>query len=679
MRCLLALEEFMRRRSFLLPGLCIALMLSGCGGFQATYAPRPTPTPPPPVVGVTVSPANTNVNGLKSQLFAAQVTGTSNQAVTWSLSGTGCNGPSCGSIAANGVYKAPATVPVPAIVIAIATSAADSTKSAAASVTVLPTLAVEVAVAPRRATILANKTVNLAALVTNTLNTGVSWTVTGTSCIGVACGTISTSGVYTAPAAAGAVTVTATSQADASKADQATITVVDAAEALITGTYTYLLNSMSFGGGFAAVGSITFQPGGKFIASEDGEFSSGSNNPDAWSGTYPIDSDGRGSVTGSGLHIGTRDLKISVLPADEIRFVQFNTAGQRASGVMRRTNTTGAATAGDWAFEFSGTDGSGGPMGMIGHLQLDGGGSTTGLFALNSSAGFRQGRLTGNYAPPLAGRSTVQLVGLGQTLDWVFYVVDDNELFWVMSGSHDPVITELSGRAVRRTGAPFAASSLDATTVLGVTGNGAVSAGTLAFDGAISASGIRDQRSGSGTVIQNAAATATYSVDPSGGCGDLSTQFAGVAQHFSMCLIAPNQGFVLQPIDLTTANALLGAFSPQVGSFGIAIPDGTYKFGSEWPGDYTAGLAAGILNSNSGMLSGIADITLPGGDTEAQAVTGSITSFDPATGRGTATFNLPGMSTTAFYIISSGRLVLLPMTAGIPGVDAIGSVISAGR
>jgi hypothetical protein len=672
----------MCRRLFFLAGFGLALLLSGCGDLKVTYsAPPPTPTPPPTPVVVTVSPAAAIVNGLKSQLFTAAVSGTSNTAVTWSVSGAGCSAVSCGSIAANGVYKAPATVPSPAIVTVTATSNANA-NTGTALVTVLPALPVEIAVAPRTATILVNKSVNLSALVTNTLNTAVSWTVAGSGCTGAPCGTISPSGIYTAPTAAPApatVTVTATSLADPSKADQATITVVDTAEALITGTYTYLLNSKSFGAGFAAAGSITFQPGGKFIASEDGQFSSGANNPDVWSGTYTISNDGRGTVTGAGLHIGTRVLQISVLPADEIRFVQFNTSGQRTSGVMRRATGTGASLADDWAFEFNGTNSTGAPLGMMGRLQLDAGGNITGLFALNKGSGFTQGQLTGNYVPPLAGRSSVQLVGMGQTLNWVFYIANDNELFWVMNGSVDPLITELSGRAVRRTGTPFAASSLDATTVLSLTGNGGVSGGTLVFDGAISASGIRDQRPGSGTVIQNAATTATYSVDPNSGCGDLSAQFAAGVQHFTVCLIAPNRGFVLQPIDATTGDVFLGEFSPQVGSFSAGVLDGTYNFGSEWPSDYTAGLAMGILTSSSGTLSGIADVTLPGGDTTGEAVSGSIISFDPATGRGTAMLNLPGMSSVAFYIISSGRIVLLPMTAAKPGVDDIGSVIIAGR
>lgn len=650
----------------------IALLWSGCGKLQVTFAPRPTPTPPPPpVVAVTVSPASANVNGLKSQLFTAQVTGTSNTAVTWSLSGAGCNGPSCGSIAANGVYRAPATAPSPAIVTVTATSNADNAKTGTAFVTVLPSLPVEVSVIPRTATILAGKNVNLAALVTNTLNTAVSWAVAGSGCTGAACGTISLSGVYTAPVAApspASVTVTATSLADPSKTDQAAITVVDTAEALITGTYTYLLNSMSWGGGFAAVGSITFQPGGTFVASEDGEFSSGASNPDTWSGTYMIGSDGRGTVTGTGLHIGTRALQISVMPADEIRFVQFNNPGQRTSGVMRRANATGASLAGDWAFGFNGVDPAGAPMGMVGHLQLDSGGNITGAFALEYNGGLTQGQLTGNYAPPLAGRCSVQLVGLRQTLNWVFYIANDNELFWLMDGSRDPAITELSGRALRRSGTLFGASSLDGSAVLSLTGFGWLSAGALAFDGAIWTSGIQDLRSSSGSVTENAGFTDKYWVD-STGCGAVSS--------FAVCLIAPNQAFVLD--DGGTVTALLGELSPQVGPFSAGPLDGTYNFGSERPGDSGAGLAVGVLTSSAGALSGIADITLPGGDTAGQAFSGSILSFDPATGRGTATLSLPGMSDTVFYAISNSRLVLLPMTAAKPGVDDIGSVIIAGR
>jgi hypothetical protein len=61
-----------------------------------------------------------------------------NQSVTWSVVGTGCSDASCGKIDATGEYTSPATVPDPATVTVTARSVVDSTKSAAATVTIVP-------------------------------------------------------------------------------------------------------------------------------------------------------------------------------------------------------------------------------------------------------------------------------------------------------------------------------------------------------------------------------------------------------------------------------------------------------------------------------------------------------------------------------------------------------------
>lgn len=76
-------------------------------------------------VSVTLGPASISVAPGKSATFLASVTGTGNTAVSWSLS------PATGTIA-NGVYTAPATVAAAQQVTIIATSLADSTKSATA-------------------------------------------------------------------------------------------------------------------------------------------------------------------------------------------------------------------------------------------------------------------------------------------------------------------------------------------------------------------------------------------------------------------------------------------------------------------------------------------------------------------------------------------------------------------
>src|SRR5216684_486325 len=116
----------------LLAVLAIAslVFLVGCGGTTGQSINQPPG-------GVTVSPASATVQTGGVQQFTATVSpGGANQAVTWSLSGTGCTGASCGTIDATGKYAAPATAPTPATVTLTATSVTDATKSASATITV---------------------------------------------------------------------------------------------------------------------------------------------------------------------------------------------------------------------------------------------------------------------------------------------------------------------------------------------------------------------------------------------------------------------------------------------------------------------------------------------------------------------------------------------------------------
>src|SRR6185312_10607977 len=126
-----------------------------------------------------------------------------------------------GTVSSSGLYTAPSTAGTYTVT---ATSVADTTKKASASVTVTagssgPPAPVSVSIGPSNASLLPNGTTAFTATVSNTSNTGVTWTATG--------GTISGTGnsiTYTAPASTGSYTVTATSVADTSKQASATVT-----------------------------------------------------------------------------------------------------------------------------------------------------------------------------------------------------------------------------------------------------------------------------------------------------------------------------------------------------------------------------------------------------------------------------------------------------------------------
>jgi hypothetical protein len=123
-------------RRYKIVGLCLALAFTGfllaCGGGSSS------PPPPPPAISVTVSPnpANNlfpNLTGAppQTQQFTATVHNSTNQNVTWAVTGGSANG----TIDATGLYTAPAALPNPNSPITVtATSMADTSKSGTATV-----------------------------------------------------------------------------------------------------------------------------------------------------------------------------------------------------------------------------------------------------------------------------------------------------------------------------------------------------------------------------------------------------------------------------------------------------------------------------------------------------------------------------------------------------------------
>jgi Concanavalin A-like lectin/glucanases superfamily len=167
-----------------------------------------------PSVAVSVSPATMALNSGQDGQLTATVTNASNKAVTWSISPVGV-----GSISTSGLYTAPAIITTAQTVTVTATSVADTKASSSATMTLEPSVAVSVS--PATMALNSGQAAQLTATVTNASNKGVTWSI---SPVGV--GSISTSGLYTAPAtvtAAQTVTVTATSQADTTASSSATI------------------------------------------------------------------------------------------------------------------------------------------------------------------------------------------------------------------------------------------------------------------------------------------------------------------------------------------------------------------------------------------------------------------------------------------------------------------------
>ncbi len=189
----------------------------------SAVAPGCSPGVMPAAAGsVTVSPHQTTVGLRGTVAFTAIVTGEPTPNVTWSVPE-----PGGGTVDASGKYTAPAN---PGSFHVIAASVADPTNSDVATVAVTATPVITVSVSPKTAATTTRGALTFSAVVAGTAagqSTAVTWSVQEASG-----GTVDASGHYIAPGTAGTFHVIASSVADPTKTDAATVSVTSIAVAI---------------------------------------------------------------------------------------------------------------------------------------------------------------------------------------------------------------------------------------------------------------------------------------------------------------------------------------------------------------------------------------------------------------------------------------------------------------
>ncbi len=188
-------------------------------------------------VSVSVTPATATVSTAGMQTFTASVANTSNTAVTWQVNGVAGGDATHGTISSAGVYTGPAALPCPTIITITAVSAADGTKSALATVTItgsVPVGTASVSISPLRAALTTGQSQTFTATVTGNAFTCVNWEVDSIPGGNSSVGTVSATGVYSPPAAAGTHTIAARSVADTTVTATATVSITD-----LEGVFTY--------------------------------------------------------------------------------------------------------------------------------------------------------------------------------------------------------------------------------------------------------------------------------------------------------------------------------------------------------------------------------------------------------------------------------------------------------
>jgi hypothetical protein len=207
-----------------------AFAIGGC----ANVAPLPSPPNGKPPgdqdISVTVTPSSATVFLGNQVTFVATVKNNSDSSVLWSVNDAPGGAASVGTISAVGVYTAPVDLPVPANLVVMATSHANSKKSGSATILIQSDVVVTLPGVPSGGVgveLGAVRTFTAVVSSAGRADAGIAWSLTGSSCP-LACGSVDTNGKFTAPRilpSPATVTLTARSLADPAKQTSTAVTI----------------------------------------------------------------------------------------------------------------------------------------------------------------------------------------------------------------------------------------------------------------------------------------------------------------------------------------------------------------------------------------------------------------------------------------------------------------------
>jgi hypothetical protein len=674
--------------------LCCAVLalFSGCGANSVQ--------PIPPNIVVTISPTSASVVANQSQQFTATVQNdTLGRGVTWKIFNSGntiCDALLCGSIDQTGKYTAPSSVPTNPDLAKIpigAVSLSDPSKmSAFALITILPPPGVAVNISPTTTTVLVGRTTQFTATVQNDpANKGVTWLISNsgnTVCTPTLCGTIDSNGNYTAPPVVptpATLTVTATSVAVPTVFGTSAVTIAGGTgnNKKLNGQYAFLYKGYNSNGFLSVAGTFTADASGGFANLADSEvilISQGFNLVDHLhlSSSYSVNTDNRGTITLNTAQNFPTDGETIILSIalDSINDAGIATKGRLTSAdqsvfgagygsgflVKQDSQAVSAASIdGSYAFGLSGK-GTTGLLAVVGRFTASGGSFNAGQADLNNSgtAAMNQG-FTGTYdaiTDTGFGTASFTIPGLPPNLGFAFLVVSADELIFIETdGGGNSASLATSGVALRQSGGPYSANSLDDPAVFGLTGVSDLSIGLETFNGNGAFTGTSDENNG-GVITANLAIAGNYAVDVNGlGRGTITLQ-GGQPKPFY--LVAPGEGFVIDMGQSPKA----GMFEPQTGgTFDDSSISGSYAFGSlPSPENFTFALNSGVWKADgAGSVEGQEDNGAVFGGQFSGAYTVA------SNGRATmAVTPVVGASSNwIMYVISPSRIIAIRIDPGV--------------
>jgi len=416
-----------------------------------------------------------------------------------------------------------------------------------------------VSVSPATANVQEGSQQQFTATVSGTSDNAVTWQVNGVTGGNTSVGTISATGLYTAPSVIpnpASVTITAfiTDMTTVSGSAIVTITAVTFNNSSLKGNYIFSLTGIDGNTNpFYALGAITADGNGNITGGEEDVVDTGSGYhtaAGATTGTYSVGGDGRGTLTFSNS-IGQFQFAIALKAMGTAPMNETDNGVVAATGTLEAQGTSVAAPSGNYAFGFSGSGLGCGPVNSAGVFNMSGS-TIGGTQDLNCGGTIVKSQtVSGSYsAIDSLGRGTGSFSGSNTGSSNVIYYVVSPGRFRFLADPNNPSF--FLGSADLQTQSSFASTDFNGSYVINSSAN--TNAGvsyTLiqinASAGNVS-SGYFDVND---TGVQGSAPlTGSYSVSSNGyitGTWNVSN----ASLPFAMYLFSPTQGYYLD--ERTTA------------------------------------------------------------------------------------------------------------------------------
>ncbi|MFZ1136681.1 MAG: hypothetical protein WAN69_17155 [Candidatus Korobacteraceae bacterium] len=541
-----------------------------------------------------------------------------------------------------------------------------------------------VTVSPATANLQEGSTLQFAATVTNS-SSGVNWLVNGVAGGNSSSGTISSSGLYTAPVvipSPASITITAQLQSSSTVSSNAvvTITAVQFSNASLKGNYVFSLKGIDASGfAFYAVGTVTADGNGNITGGEEdlNDVGSGYFTTTSVTGTYAVGADGRGGLTLTSS-IGSFAYAFAMRGLTNAGLNEIDNNVINAVGNLEQQTSGVTAPSGNYAFGFSGSGLGCVSISSAGVFDLSG---TTvgGTQDVNCSGNIAQSQsLTGTYsAIDALGRGTGSFSAATGTSSFIYYVVSPSHYRFICPDA----ATFFLGSADLQTQPTFAVTDFNGNYVISTSANTVAGISNTvmqlnASGGSISTGYYDVNDTG---VVGTSSLTGAYSVASNGRVSGSFT-VSNFPLPFTMYMISPSQAYYLdlranavgsgnvyaQSSAVTTNAAWAGSYATL--QFGYFVVSGVIT-----PSNSTS-ISGQISADGNGTLAGTLDINDPSSVFTAVNLQGTYSVGTVAPGRTTVaiTTTTEGTRNYIAYIVSPTQVQLLEVDSNLTsGGDAI--------